>query len=135
MNTVPNRLKVLVVDDEKWIADSLVMILKHNGYDATAVYSGEDSVNAAAVLAPDVVISDVIMGGMNGVAAAITIRKTLPKCEVLLVSGAHATEKLLEQAQAAGHLFEALAKPVHPQALLERLRLVQSPAEPGPGPA
>ena len=130
MTTASHRLKVLVVDDEKWIADSLVLILKHNGYDASAVYSGEESVNAAAALAPDVLITDVIMGAMNGVAAALEIRKLLPRCEILLVSGNLSTGQLLADAQSAGHLFEALAKPVHPQVLLERLSLVQPPPNP-----
>ncbi|KAA6459057.1 response regulator [Acidobacteria bacterium AB60] len=134
MTAVPPKLKVLVVDNERLIADSLVLILKQNGCDATAAYSGEESVRLAAALAPDVLISDVIMGAMNGIAAALTIRAAHPACDILLVSGNHSTGALLEQARAAGHHFEALAKPVHPRWLLQRLGLSQTGMPLGPDP-
>ena len=67
-------------------------------------------------------ISDVIMTDMNGIDAAIQIRKILPKCKILLFSGQAATADLLDRARIQGHEFEILAKPVHPQDLLARLR-------------
>ena len=54
--------------------------------------------------------------------AAINIRKFLPSCKILLFSGQAATADLLENARARGHQFEILAKPVHPQDLLAKLR-------------
>ena len=70
---------------------------------------------------PDAIISDVIMGGMTGIEAAIHITKIVPKCKVILFSGQAATADLLQRAKAAGHDFEILAKPVHPSVLLELL--------------
>jgi CheY-like chemotaxis protein len=67
-------------------------------------------------------ISDVIMTDMNGIDAAITIRTMLPNCKILLFSGQAATADLLDRARSQGHEFEILAKPVHPQDLLARLR-------------
>jgi CheY-like chemotaxis protein len=71
---------------------------------------------------PDLIISDVIMPDMNGIEAAIQIRKFLPECKILLFSGQAATADLLKTARAQGHEFEILAKPVHPQDLLAKLR-------------
>lgn len=114
--------KVLVVDDERVIADTLAIILNQSGFDASAVYTGTDAVETARSQEPDLIISDVIMPDMNGIEAAIRIRQILPDCKILLFSGQAATADLLEKARLEGHEFEILAKPVHPQDLLAKLR-------------
>jgi CheY-like chemotaxis protein len=118
----PKRPKVLVVDDEQVIADTLAKILDINGYEASAVYSGIAAVESARNLRPDLIISDVIMQDMDGIEAAIHIRDFLPGCKILLFSGQAATADLLENARAQGHDFEILAKPVHPSELLAKLK-------------
>jgi DNA-binding response OmpR family regulator len=84
-----NRVKpkVLVVDDERVIADTLAMILNQSGFDARAVYSGEKAVEMASTFAPDMLITDVIMADLNGIDAAIMIRAIVPKIKILLFSG------------------------------------------------
>jgi CheY-like chemotaxis protein len=114
--------KVLVADDERVIADTLAMILNQSGFDARAVYSGENALELAASFQPDMLISDVIMADLNGIDAAIRIRTLLPSIKILLFSGQAATADLLEKARHEGHEFDILAKPVHPQDLLSRLR-------------
>ncbi len=113
---------MLVADDERVIADTLAIILNQNGYDAIAVYTGTAAVEKARSMRPDLLISDVIMPDMNGIDAAIKIRAFLPGCKILLFSGQAATADLLEDARKRGHEFEILAKPVHPQDLLQKLR-------------
>jgi CheY-like chemotaxis protein len=98
------------------------MILNQSGFDARAVYSGEKALELAATFLPDMLISDVIMADLNGIDAAIRIRELLPGIKILLFSGQAATADLLEKAHAEGHEFEILAKPVHPQDLLNKLR-------------
>ena len=119
----PKRPKVLVVDDEQVIADTLAKILDINGYDASAVYSGLAAIDSARELRPDLIISDVIMQDMDGIEAAIHIREFLPSCKILLFSGQAATADLLENARSQGHDFEILAKPVHPSELLAKLKM------------
>lgn len=114
--------KVLVADDDRVIADTLAVILGQNGYEASAVYTGSAAVERAKVVRPDLIISDVIMPDMNGIEAAIHIRKFLPQCKILLFSGQAATADLLENARKQGHEFEILAKPVHPADLLAKLK-------------
>ena len=122
MQETSAKPKVLVADDERVIADTLAIILNQSGFQATAVYSGEKAVETARTLQPDMVISDVIMTDLNGIDAAIQIRTMLPLCKILLFSGQAATADLLDRARIQGHEFEILAKPVHPQDLLARLR-------------
>jgi CheY-like chemotaxis protein len=114
--------KVLVADDERVIADTLAMILNQSGFEARAVYSGESALETAPGFRPDMLIADVIMADLNGIDAAIQIRAILPRIKILLFSGQAATADLLEKARAKGYEFEILAKPVHPQDLLTRLR-------------
>jgi CheY-like chemotaxis protein len=120
--SVNGKPRVLVADDERVIADTLAIILNQHGYDASAVYTGTAAVERARSVRPDLVISDVIMPDMNGIDAAIKIRAMLPGCKILLFSGQAATADLLESARQQGHEFEILAKPVHPQDLLAKLR-------------
>jgi CheY-like chemotaxis protein len=122
MNKSASKPRVLIADDERVIADTLVMILNQSGFTARAVYSGETAVEQAQEFQPEMLISDVIMGGLNGIDAAIRIRALLPKIKILLFSGQAATADLLEKARTQGYEFEILAKPVHPQDLLDKLR-------------
>ena len=122
MPNSPARKKVLVVDDERVIADTLATILTQAGFDASAVYNAPDAIQHAKTHQPDLIISDVIMGEMNGIQAAIKIRAMLPKTKILLFSGQASTADLLDEARQQGHEFEILAKPVHPQDLLAKLK-------------
>jgi DNA-binding response OmpR family regulator len=117
-----HRPRVLVVDDEHVIADTLAMILNQSGFEARTAYTGERAVELAGDFRPEMVISDVIMAGLNGIDTAIQIQRVLPGVKILLFSGQAATADLLEQARAQGYEFEILAKPVHPQDLLAKLR-------------
>ena len=121
-NNNPAKPKVLVVDDERVIADTLAIILNKAGFDAAAVYTGTAAVERARSTRPDLVISDVIMPDMNGIDAAINIRSFLPECKILLFSGKAETADLLKDAREKGHEFDILAKPVHPDDLLAKLR-------------
>src|SRR6266404_5904080 len=81
------RTFVLVVDDEHVIADTLVAILKTKGFSAFAAYDGDQGLQAARVLRPNVIISDIVMPGINGLEMAKAIREFLPETKVFLISG------------------------------------------------
>jgi CheY-like chemotaxis protein len=113
--------RVLVVDDEHVIADSIALILRGRGFDSRAVYSGEDAAELALTWKPDAVISDVVMGKMDGVSLAIYLAQALPSCKVLLTSGNNATSQLLDESKKLGHDFPILAKPFRPECVFEFL--------------
>jgi CheY-like chemotaxis protein len=114
--------RVLIVDDEHVIADSIALILRGRGFDSRPVYSGEDAAELALTWKPDAVISDVVMGKMDGVALAIFLAQALPSCKVLLISGNNATSELLDESKKLGHDFPILAKPFRPECVFEFLR-------------
>lgn len=113
--------KILVVDDEHVIADTLVLILKNKGYDALAVYSGKAAIEAAEAWRPELVLSDIVLPDINGIDASVCIATFLPDSKFLFFSGNLTTEDLLLDYRSRGQQFEALAKPIHPTDLLAML--------------
>ena len=113
---------ILVVDDERAIADTLVLILKKEGFAASAAYNGKSALEQALTLKPALVITDVAMPGMNGIELAISLKATNLGCQLLLFSGHATTHELLEAAKEQGHEFNILAKPIHPIQLLAHLQ-------------
>lgn len=117
----PSARRILIVDDEVPIADSLALIFRHSGYEAVARYSATGALEACASFTPDLLITDVTMPGVNGIELAIVIRQRCPGCRILLLSGLAASYLLVEQARTRGHDFELLEKPVPPGELLQRV--------------
>ena len=114
--------KVLVVDDQRLIADSLAEILNNAGFGAVAAYDGWDALDKAARFDPHWIITDVLMPGMNGVELAIAMRKNYPQSAVLLFSGQAGISDILQDGQRQGYEFELIAKPIHPLKIIERLK-------------
>jgi len=123
----PDKTRVLVLDDEALVADSLVQILSMFGYEASAFYNPVEAVEWLSSHPCDILISDVVFDGqMSGIDLAIQLCRTLPAIKVLLMSGNNSTSDLLAMAQERGHCFDILAKPVHPSMILERLKALGS---------
>jgi CheY-like chemotaxis protein len=114
-------MKILVVDDEPKIAHTLVDILRGEGHDAISVSNGKSALEWAVKVIPDVILSDVIMPGVNGIEAAKEILRCLPHCRIILFSGQASSSDILEQARAEGYSFGLLAKPVSPEVLLSAI--------------
>lgn len=112
---------ILIVDDEKSIADTLAMIMQDAGYSARAAYDGAAALSMSREQAPDLIITDVLMPGMSGVDLAVTTQREFPNCRILLFSGQAASADMLQSARSRGHDFELLAKPVDLDELLQKL--------------
>jgi DNA-binding NtrC family response regulator len=111
-----------VVDDEEIIASTLAAILKISGFSSVAFTDPFKALESAESREPSVLISDVIMPGMNGIELAVRIQSKYPKCKILLFSGQAATADLLETARSEGHDFVLLGKPIHPSELLAAIK-------------
>lgn len=114
--------KILIVDDQRLIADTLAEILGNAGFDAVAAYDGWDALEKASRFRPNWVLTDVLMPRMNGVELAIAMRKNHPSSSILLFSGQAGISEILLEGQRQGYQFELIAKPIHPMRLIERLR-------------
>jgi DNA-binding response OmpR family regulator len=122
MNDSADSKCVLIIDDEKAIADSLAAIFKQQGFDAHAAYSAEQALDLVDRLQPALAILDVVLPRMNGIDLAILLKAEFPACEIVLISGQFVTETLVQQAARQGHDFYVYPKPFPPQALLAKAR-------------
>jgi CheY-like chemotaxis protein len=116
------RPKILVVDDERLLADTTAAILRHAGFETRIAYDGFIALEVASSFRPDYILTDITMPEMNGVELAIAITKMYPVTKILLFSGQAGISEILEQSKAKGFEFPLLAKPVHPAKLIEGLR-------------
>jgi len=113
--------KILVVDDDRFLADTLAALLRVNGHEVETAYSGASAIQVAALFEPEILICDVVMPAMNGVETASHIRSLLPSCKVLLITGRATAPDLVLKTHALNDGFELLAKPLHPNELLARM--------------
>ncbi|HET7609866.1 MAG TPA: response regulator, partial [Gammaproteobacteria bacterium] len=120
--TVPTPRRVLVVDDNVDVADSLAQLLKAMDHDVRVAYRGPDGVAAYSEFAPDVVLMDINMPGMDGLEAIAKIRAVTGGDRTLIctLSGhgkAHAQRAF--EAGADGHLVKPIGR-AELSAVLER---------------
>jgi PAS domain S-box-containing protein len=128
-------LRVLVVDDNVDLADSLVLMLRFLGHEVRAACDGPEALAAAAEFSPDLVVLDVGMPGMNGyeVARRLRIQPGGGRPYVAALTGwGEPSDRV--QSRASG-INEHLVKPVEPKALervLEAARLRLGDRNAGP---
>ncbi len=116
------RTFVVVVDDERLIADTLALVLNNHGFEAVACYSADDAITILKTFRPDFLVSDVVLNqSSNGIDLAISAQLLVPSCKVILISGNAATADLLDMAGQSGYSFPCLAKPIHPTELLQQM--------------
>jgi DNA-binding NtrC family response regulator len=113
--------RILIVDDERMIADTLSTIFRGIGYETFTAYNGALGLDKARQVDPQLVLSDVVMPELDGVTMAMEICAAMPKVRVLLFSGQAGTRSLLRNAEEHGFHFELLEKPIHPDAIIHKV--------------
>jgi PAS domain S-box-containing protein len=96
-------MRVLVVDDHEVVRRGVrSLIQSHSNYDVCGeAVDGQDAVEKAQALNPDVIVMDVSMPRLNGLEATHLIRATLPDSEILILSQ-HDSPEMVRQAFKAG---------------------------------
>jgi len=122
--------KVILVDDDKDLLQLIAMRLTAAGYAVTAVESGEAALASLAVARPQLVVTDLRMHGMDGMALFDAIHREAPSLPVVILT-AHGTIPEAVTATRRG-VFSFLTKPFEPKVLLdtvaEAIRLSSPPA-------
>ena len=119
-----NNFKIVVVDDEPTITNTLCRILRGAGYPAFAAYEAEGAMMLCRHHSAAMLISDVNMPGISGIELAQQVSREIPACHIILFSGHVDTAPLLAAARKQGNHLECLAKPVQPDDLLARVRTI-----------
>ena len=106
----PNRIRVMVVDDHTVVRSGLAaFLLTYDELELVAeAASGEEAVRKCVELAPDVVLMDLMMPGMNGAEATLAIRQKCPDTNVIALTS-YKEDDLMQkmlQAGAIGYLFK-----------------------------
>jgi two-component system, NtrC family, nitrogen regulation response regulator NtrX len=112
--------RILVIDDEASIRDSLRMILEYEGYDVLTAATGEDGISQAEREAPDLVFLDVKMPGMDGIEVLQRLRHLVEVTPVVVISG-HGTVATAVEATKLG-AFDFIEKPLERERVLVTVR-------------
>lgn len=122
MSNSVSKMRVLAVDDEFVIASTWAQILRMSGFDADWATSGEEAITKARQMRPDILLSDVLMHGIDGFQTAAEILKFRPDCRVILISGHAETTHSILLDYPGQTKFQIFRKPIHPLVLLEKIR-------------
>src|SRR5262245_30559667 len=87
----PGRMRILIVDDDPDIAESMAMVLSLEGFEADVAYGGRSALRVAKSHPPHVAILDISMPGMNGFELAKELRRMFPHILLIAVT-AHDAE-------------------------------------------
>ena len=110
MSRFGNKIRVLVVDDDPSMVETLRDILEASGFWVDAAYSGPEAIKRVQQAPPACVLMDIRMPGLNGVSTFREIKRKAPNCNVIFMT-AYAASELVDQAHQEGAV-EVLPKPL-----------------------
>ncbi len=112
--------RILVIDDESAIRDSLKMILEYEGYDVHGAATGQDGIVLVDRDPPDLVLLDIKMAGMDGLEVLQRLKTAHEPLPVVMISG-HATVSTAVEATKLG-AFDFIEKPLSTERVLVTVR-------------
>ena len=104
-----SKANIMVVDDDKALADNLKEFLEKIGYRATAVYGGKEALESSRKASYDLVITDLMMPEMDGVSLIKAIRVSDSKTPVLVITGYGTIESAVQAIRNGA--FDFIPKP------------------------
>ncbi|MBB1645689.1 MULTISPECIES: response regulator transcription factor [unclassified Sphingobacterium] len=119
-----SKQKILIVDDEKDILDLIAFNLNREGYQVSTAQNGEEAINVAKQVNPDLIILDVMMPKMDGIEAC-RIMRAMPEFKSTFM--VFLTARSEEYSEIAGFHVGAddyIAKPIKPRALMSRINAI-----------
>ena len=108
--------RILLIDDERQIRDVLTAVLSEHGHQVTSAESAEQALEVASRSAPDVIVSDVLLPGMNGVELLRRLREERPNVACIFMTAYGSIRSAIEAIRAGGD--EYLTKPFDNDELL-----------------
>ena len=109
-------MKILIIEDERLLADSLKALLESKGFAVEAVYDGETGAEYAELGVYDLLILDVMMPGLDGYQVARRVRAKRCATPILMLTARSATEDRIEGLNAGADYY--LTKPFDTRELL-----------------
>jgi DNA-binding NtrC family response regulator len=114
---------IVVVDDERIIAESAAMILRWKGFNVQSFTNPFEALRSMRARAPDLLLCDISMPLMSGIELASQVHQECPGCKVVLITGESDVEQTWETIKSRGHDFDLVLKPLHPVELVLRVQV------------
>lgn len=111
--------RILVVDDDAALSELLQVVLEASGYETYWVARGDEVVDAVARFAPDIVLLDVLLPGLDGVSAARNLRR-VSEVPIMMLTACDDPSDLVGALEAGADDY--LVKPFRTAELLARVR-------------
>ena len=122
--TMERNVRVLLVEDAPFLRYAFGRLLRLEGFDVKEVTDGQEALDCIEEFRPDLVLTDLMMPGMNGIELITRIRADPGISGIPIVAiTADATEQAGNQARGAG-AADVITKPIDLSALLDRLRVL-----------
>jgi CheY-like chemotaxis protein len=113
--------RVLVVDDDRLVADTLSLIFEKSGFEAKAAYSADEALECARGFTPHLLLCDVTMPARDGLSLVLDITRELPACRIIVLTGFYSNLKnVREHASKLPRPVGILTKPCQPSELLRQ---------------
>jgi CheY-like chemotaxis protein len=113
------KQRVLVIDDDRLVADTLNLIFKANGYECEAVYSAAEGLARARTFDPSLLLCDITMPEETGLQLAEKFQSEMPNCKLLMLTAYSSNAIKVEQhATRMQRPLRMLNKPCRPEVLL-----------------
>jgi DNA-binding NtrC family response regulator len=124
-----DKIKVLIVDDNKSYLDLLSGFLIHSGYEVVLSNNGKEAQKQFSESKPDIVVTDIIMPGVDGIELLLGLRKINPQVRVIVMSGGNKghADTYLDMAEKLGANV-ILNKPFKLSELLEQVQRLETAA-------
>ncbi|MCC2548411.1 response regulator transcription factor [Hymenobacter sp. BT175] len=120
-STTPTAYKILVVDDDPDIVELLEYNLRREGYTVSSAPNGRRALEMAAEVKPDIILLDVMMPQLDGIATCRLLREQPQFRDTYIIFLTARAEEFSEVAAFDAGADDFIAKPIKPRALLSRL--------------
>jgi DNA-binding response OmpR family regulator len=121
--------RILVVDDEILVADTLAIIFRAHGFEVRVAYSAAAGLVCAREFLPQLLICDISMPARNGLELMRDVCAELPDCRMIVLTAQPAHDAAVsEQSRRMSHTARFLTKPCHPRELLREAGAVLASA-------
>jgi len=115
--------RILVVDDDHLVADTLALIFEKNSFEAMATYSGEEALECLHRFSPDLLLCDITMPGMDGLKLVQQVSSQLPSCRIIVLTAFYSNvEPVRNQFEKLSRPVGLLMKPCQPVELLREAK-------------
>ena len=115
------KQRILVVDDDRHIAELISLYLEKDGYETQEVYDGKEVLQMAETMLPDLIMLDIMLPGMDGYQVCTEIRKSSNVPIIMLTAKGETFDKVLGLELGAD---DYIVKPFDPKELVARVKAV-----------